>query len=73
MEGATRRSASDINTAMVDIPLAIAQFVEQPSLRAAGTGRKGSIKRAAGSNYAKIFVEHDERLAHSVDDRVCER
>jgi hypothetical protein len=26
-----------------------------------------------GSNYAKLLVEHDERLAHGLDDRVCER
>jgi hypothetical protein len=55
-----------------NVPLAVAQCVEQP---AQGVGRadpEGRTEGAAGREHTEILVEHQERLADRIDDRLRE-
>src|SRR5690348_13703332 len=55
-----------------DVPLAAAQLVEQTAFDLVGRHLEGEIERPAGGDDAQLAVEHDERLAHGVDDRMLQ-
>ena len=55
------------------VPFTLAQFIKQLAPGFVGTDRECAIERAARGDDAQILVQHDERLAHGVDDRMCER
>jgi hypothetical protein len=54
-------------------PFTVAELIEQLVLRVLRIDRESSIERTARGDNAQILVEHDERFAHRVDDRVRER
>ena len=56
-----------------NVPLAIAQCVEQPALGILGADLETGIEGPARSDHAKSFVEHQHRLADGVDDAMSKR
>src|SRR6266516_1644892 len=55
-----------------NIPLSVAQVIEQPALRVLRIRSKRLVKGPARGDHAQVPIEYDEGLAHSVDDHVCE-
>src|SRR6185312_417421 len=55
-----------------DVPLAAAQLVEQAAFDLVGRHFEGEIERPARGDDAHLAVEHDERLADGVDDRMLQ-
>lgn len=55
-----------------NVPLAIAQLVEQPALGVLGADLENRIERAARGDHAQILVEHQNGLVHRVDNRLGE-
>ena len=51
-----------------NVPLAVTQRVKQPPLRIIAACLKRLVERAASGDDAQILVQHQQRLAHSVDD-----
>jgi hypothetical protein len=51
-----------------DVPLAVAQRVQQPALRILRVGAEGVVERAAGGDDAQVLIQDKEWLAHGVDD-----
>ena len=51
-----------------DVPLPIAELVERPADGLVATDLEGLEERAAGGHDAEIAVEHEQGLAHGVDD-----
>src|ERR1043166_3773087 len=56
-----------------DVPLAVAQFVEEPALGVLGRYLEERIKRAARGYHAQRLVEHQDGLADGVDNGLGER
>src|SRR5258708_30650237 len=51
-----------------DVPLPIAQFVDQAAFGLRFRNAEGPVERAAGARHAQVGIENDERLAHRLDD-----
>ncbi len=51
-----------------DVPLAIAQVVEQAALGLAGNDLEGLVERTAGRQHAKLGVQHQEGLVDRIHD-----
>ncbi len=56
-----------------NIPLAVAQCVEQPSLRLLAVHSKSHVEGAAGRDDAQVTVEHQRGFAHRIDDGLRKR
>ena len=56
-----------------NVPLSVAQRVKKPALRILGPDLEIRIKGTARGNHAKSFVEHQDRLADSVDNALSKR
>ena len=56
-----------------NVPLAVAQCVKQLALRLVVADLEFLIERAARGEHAEVLVEHQERFAHGIDDRLRER
>src|ERR1043166_1064552 len=56
-----------------NVPLTVAQFVEQPALGVPGCHLEERIKRAARGYHAQRLVENQDGLADSVDNGLGER
>ena len=50
-----------------DVPLAVAELVDEPAQHLARRDGEGAVERAVGAFDAQAVVEHQERLAHRVD------
>ena len=56
-----------------DVPLAVAQRVEQPPLRFLAVGLERFVEGAAGGDDAQVLIQHQQGLAHGVDDGLSQR
>ena len=56
-----------------DVPLAVAQRIEQPTLGVLGADLEGQIERAAGGDHAQLLVEDENGLVDRVDNALGER
>ena len=56
-----------------DVPLAVAQRVEQPALGVLGADPEGQVEGTAGGDHAQLLVENDDGLAHRVDNALGKR
>ena len=50
-----------------DVPLAVADLVDEPAQHVVRRDREGAVERAVGAFDAQVLVEHQQRLAHRVD------
>jgi len=51
-----------------DVPLAVAQLVDEPAVGLLGNDAEGAVEGAVGRAHAEVGPEDDERLPHRVDD-----
>ena len=55
-----------------DVPLAVAKLVDRASDRLGRRYLEGAVERAALSYHAEPVIEHDQGLAHGIDDGLGE-
>ena len=56
-----------------DVPLSVAQRIKQPALGVLGADLEDRIERPVRRDHAQILVQHENRLAHGVDNALGER